>query len=354
MNALLRAHQRGVRVKIVLNDNWTSPQTLHLRRVLGHNPEHKSFLVFCHGSCRGGPGNLHMKVYAFSRSGAARNVVITGSANMTDRAVSLQWNDLYTMNNETRPLRHVRPGVQPAQAGPGGRHALGELPRTARSGQFYKTGGATGDLRQPGQHADVLGVQVPGPRRRPGAPAAEEDPLPAVPGAGINGHTVIRITMYGWNGARGKWLANQVPTSSGAAATSGPSLSVAGRRGRQDPPPRQGPDEECRLQVHQHRDAGGPGLDGRLLLPPQGPRGQRQHVRQAGAQRLDRLGELVADVVPQRRDHPPDRQRAQHRKYTSWFDYMWTTAHQVRDPSGRQARAAPGRRLDPTAGSAAL
>ncbi len=100
MNALLRAHQRGVRIKIVLNDNWTSPQTLHLRRVLGHNRKHKSFVVICHGSCRGGPGNLHMKVYAFSRSGAARNVVITGSANMTDRAVSLQWNDLYTMNNE--------------------------------------------------------------------------------------------------------------------------------------------------------------------------------------------------------------------------------------------------------------
>ena len=41
-----------------------------------------------------------MKVYAFSRTGAAKDVVITGSANMTDRAVSLQWNDLYTMNDE--------------------------------------------------------------------------------------------------------------------------------------------------------------------------------------------------------------------------------------------------------------
>src|SRR5207342_897896 len=47
-----------------------------------------------------GPGNLHMKVYAFSRTGAARNVVMTGSANLPDRAASLQWNELYTMNNE--------------------------------------------------------------------------------------------------------------------------------------------------------------------------------------------------------------------------------------------------------------
>src|ERR1700712_718054 len=37
MNALLKAHARGVRVQIVLNDNWFSPQTFHLRRAFGHN-----------------------------------------------------------------------------------------------------------------------------------------------------------------------------------------------------------------------------------------------------------------------------------------------------------------------------
>ena len=50
MNALLAAHRRGVRVQIVLNDNWFSPQTFHLRRAFGHNPSHKSFVVFCQGS----------------------------------------------------------------------------------------------------------------------------------------------------------------------------------------------------------------------------------------------------------------------------------------------------------------
>ncbi len=37
MNALLRAHSRGVHVQIVLNDNWFSHQTFRLRRVFGHN-----------------------------------------------------------------------------------------------------------------------------------------------------------------------------------------------------------------------------------------------------------------------------------------------------------------------------
>ena len=211
MNALLRAHKRGARIKIILNDNWTSPQTLHLRRVLGHNRKHKSFLVICHGSCRGGPGNLHMKVYAFSRSGAARNVVITGSANMTDRAVSLQWNDLYTMNNERvlydtfvkvfNQLKRDR-AVSPRWV---------YFHDGTIDGQFYKT--ADGARTTAGSRVSTrtfTASKLPGPSDDPVLNRLKKIRCSAVAGAGINGHTVIRITMYGWNGTRGKWLANQV------------------------------------------------------------------------------------------------------------------------------------------------
>jgi hypothetical protein len=207
MNALLRAHQRGARIKIILNDNWTSPQTLRLRRVLGHNPSHKSFLVICHGSCRGGPGNLHMKVYAFSRSGAARNVVITGSANMTDRGVSLQWNDLYTMNNEGplyNTFLHIFTQLKRDQAVSSRWVTFhdGNI-----GGQFYKTGETA---TRTSTVSTRTFSKLPGPDGDPVLQRLKKVRCAAVKGAGINGHTVIRITMYGWNGARGKWLANQV------------------------------------------------------------------------------------------------------------------------------------------------
>jgi hypothetical protein len=207
MNALLRAHARGVRVQIVLNDNWFSPQTFHLRRAFGHNYHHKSFVVFCHGSCRGGPGNLHMKVYAFSRTGAARNVVITGSANMTDRAVSLQWNDLYTMNNEPRLYQvfsHIFTQLKKDKPAHPRWVTFHEGPI---SGQFYKT-------PHPTEYGRTVSSQtaskLPGPAQDPVLKRLKNVRCNAVKGAGINGHTVIRITMYGWNKTRGKWLATQV------------------------------------------------------------------------------------------------------------------------------------------------
>ena len=208
MNALLRARHRGVRIQMVLNDNWTSSQTLRLRKALGHNPRRKSFLTICHGSCRGGPGNLHMKVYAFSRTGAAKDVVITGSANMTDRGVSLQWNDLYTMNNEVplyntflhifNQLKHDRP-VSPRWV---------TFHDGAIGGEFYKTEAAAG-ARASAVSSRTFS-KLPGPQRDPVLKRLKKIRCTAVKGAGVNGHTVIRITMFGWNHARGKWLANQV------------------------------------------------------------------------------------------------------------------------------------------------
>ncbi len=98
-NALLKAHKRGVNIQMIVNDNWTSAQTRRLRAELGTKPKGKNFYVICRGSCRGGKGNLHMKVYAFSQTGAATKVLMTGSANLTGRAVSLQWNDQVTLLN---------------------------------------------------------------------------------------------------------------------------------------------------------------------------------------------------------------------------------------------------------------
>jgi hypothetical protein len=127
---------------------------------------------------------------------------------MTDRAVSLQWNDLYTMNDQPvlyntflrifSQLKRDRPVSQ--------RWVL--FHSGSISGQFYKTGQTT--TRAISRVSTSTFPKLPGPTQDPVLQRLKRVRCTAVKGAGINGHTVIRITMYGWNHARGQWLARQV------------------------------------------------------------------------------------------------------------------------------------------------
>ena len=47
-------------------------------------------------SCRGARGAAHSKIYLFSKTGKAKNVVMSGSANLTVAGAVNQWNDMYT------------------------------------------------------------------------------------------------------------------------------------------------------------------------------------------------------------------------------------------------------------------
>ena len=101
-DALRKAHKRGVRVQIVVNRAVISGVSRSLQKRLGRNPNRGSFLVACRGACRkkGAGGNMHVKVLAFSQTGAARNVVISSSGNMTSKAIYRQWNDSYTVSGD--------------------------------------------------------------------------------------------------------------------------------------------------------------------------------------------------------------------------------------------------------------
>ncbi|WP_182920380.1 phospholipase D-like domain-containing protein [Nocardioides cavernaquae] len=201
-DALVRAHRRGVLVQMVLNDNWTSTQTRRLRKILGGNPSASRFVRICDGSCRGGAGNLHMKVYAFSRTGAATNVIMTGSANMTDRAVQLQWNDMVTLRGQNglfntfvgvfNQLKYDRP-VSP-------QWVYYEQPDM--QAQFYRTSAR--------QRTGTTTSRTPTPDEDPVMKRLRAVNCVAQPGFGLNGKTQIRVMMYGWNGDRGKYLADQV------------------------------------------------------------------------------------------------------------------------------------------------
>ena len=101
---LIRAHKRGVKVQVLLNDHLVPNAQVRIQRVLGHNTKKSSFLKRCRSGCRADENefnNLHSKFYLFSRTGRNRNVVMLGSQNMTLNAVRWQWNDLWTTVGKT-------------------------------------------------------------------------------------------------------------------------------------------------------------------------------------------------------------------------------------------------------------
>ena len=190
-DALVAAHNRGVDVQIVLNDNWTSPATRRLIKVLGQDTNRRSFLTICQGSCRGGAGNQHAKFYLFSKTGTARNVVMVGSANLTGYGARTQWNDMFTIKGNA-DLRQLYVKV------------FEQLVRDQRVADPYlrKTVGIYENeffpFNDPSQTNDPVMTRLNAVK------------CAATGGTGKNGHTVIRIVMYGWGAERGMWLAEKV------------------------------------------------------------------------------------------------------------------------------------------------
>ena len=210
-DALLKAHRRGVHVQMIVNDNWTSASTKRLRKVLGRNADKKHFVVICEGSCRGGPGNLHLKVYSFTKTGAAENVIITGSANLTDRAVSLQWNDLFTVAgnqeffdtfvqvfNQLKRDKKVKPRWV-------------YYTSNSMDATFYRdSDGSTSGRSSQGETRSEPAARFPTQAEDPVMQRLKAVRCKAKPGSGVKGRTVVRIMMYAWQNERGKYLARRV------------------------------------------------------------------------------------------------------------------------------------------------
>jgi phosphatidylserine/phosphatidylglycerophosphate/cardiolipin synthase-like enzyme len=105
--ALIEAHNRGVSVRVIMSNGLAKKQPASgdynvLRRELAQHQKKrtkdmKSWIRACVASCRGTKGIAHVKFYTFSRAGSAHDVVMVGSANMTEVAAGNQWNDMYTL-----------------------------------------------------------------------------------------------------------------------------------------------------------------------------------------------------------------------------------------------------------------
>jgi phosphatidylserine/phosphatidylglycerophosphate/cardiolipin synthase-like enzyme len=105
VDALLRAQARGVKVRVLMDNtnlvDIPNPGFKRLKAGLKRGNQHRkqarrSYAKTCMQSCRGARGAAHSKIYLFSKTGKAENVVMSGSANLTVAGAVNQWNDMYT------------------------------------------------------------------------------------------------------------------------------------------------------------------------------------------------------------------------------------------------------------------
>jgi len=195
--ALAAAERRCVSVKVMMNSHLTVTTSRSWATIvdsLGKRPKDydaaRSFAMRCTNGCLG-TSVMHAKYFLFSRAGRARDVVMTGSSNITRNAVRVQWNDLYTavgsrtLYGQFRDhFRRMIPDV--SEQGPwkyhAGRYSTLFYPdrrMTARSDQARRT---------------LHNIRCTGARG----------------GAGIHGHSVVTIAMHAWFGTRGLYLAQEV------------------------------------------------------------------------------------------------------------------------------------------------
>lgn len=195
VNHLRDAHNRGVSVRIIMARSLANEQSgngpyAQLKRALSRNgnrkPEMRSWFRTCSNSCRGTGGAMHSKLYLFSRVGAAKQVVMSSSANMTGSAASSQWNDMFTIVDRPVPYK-----VSIKVFNEAGLDRL--APWHTYQDRFIR-GWFNPNRGRPDLPFEMLNdVKCRGAR-----------------GAGINGRTAIRIAQDVFNGNRGAKIARRI------------------------------------------------------------------------------------------------------------------------------------------------
>jgi phosphatidylserine/phosphatidylglycerophosphate/cardiolipin synthase-like enzyme len=192
--ALIKAHKRGVKVQILLNNHQVSRAQRMLHKALGRNRSRSHFSYECSFGCRSIGENLHTKMYLFSYTGGVRNVVMTGSANLTWNSAINQYNDIWIRNNAGglyRAFNKVWADMR--------------RDRHARKPYWVQRVSKNITLR-------ILPFPRVGPRH---------DPIMAIlnnvhctgarGGTGNKVHrTILRVAMHAWNGGRGTYLAKKM------------------------------------------------------------------------------------------------------------------------------------------------
>ncbi|QIK65455.1 hypothetical protein G7072_03060 [Nocardioides sp. HDW12B] len=149
-----------------------------------------SYVTQCVGSCRGnanGAGNMHSKFYAMSNSGDARWVSMISSSNLNLGGGEYGWNDLYTTSNRQKTFegyRQIHREMTEDKPGGGELREVVDGPFTTR---FFPMAKAT--MANDPVLDDLNKIRCRGSSL---------------------GRTQVHVSMFGWRGTRGTYLADKV------------------------------------------------------------------------------------------------------------------------------------------------
>lgn len=195
VKALKKARNRGAIVQIVLAKRNRAKNSSfgRLRKAFGTSiTPHGSWVRKCTNSCRGTSGTMHSKIFLFSAVYRTPYVMMTGSANLTDFAVTNQWNQAHAVS---RNKAIYDDGVRIFQ----------QLLLDRPANPMY--------VESPFPGTGITNVYYPTTSRSPSGDALYKA-LSKVKCLGATntrgGRTIIQIAMYSWYQNRGKWLAKKV------------------------------------------------------------------------------------------------------------------------------------------------
>jgi phosphatidylserine/phosphatidylglycerophosphate/cardiolipin synthase-like enzyme len=196
--ALWAAKSRGVSVQIVLAarntpdiSDWSKLTRLIGTRHAGMDRDKSSWVMKCTYSCRGTGGTMHSKIFLFSQAASTPWITMTGSANLTNFAVTGQWNQTNTVAgnqviyDQALEIFHQMVADKPAVPQYVEQH-------TPEYWMYYFPRGRLGP-----DYDFVMSL-------------LRNTKCTGAVNAGANGHTVIRFAMYAWYENRGRWLAKKV------------------------------------------------------------------------------------------------------------------------------------------------
>jgi hypothetical protein len=100
--ALIKAHDKGVQVRLLIDSHAETKQIKDLRSALGTGTSDGSYLRTCKYSCMANKASfIHSKLYLFSQTGGAKYVSMNSSANPAWTGVNKSWNNTYTTVDKT-------------------------------------------------------------------------------------------------------------------------------------------------------------------------------------------------------------------------------------------------------------
>lgn len=208
-DALVAAHRRGVRVKLIFAGANVYPPMQRMLDALGQNTSARSFAITCDASCRGTKGQMHAKYFSFSRTtGGSRYVTMVGSNNLTAHNSDDQWSDLYTVEGDQKYYRAYNTWFRQMK-----RDTPVEDPYVRRFVGRNQISITPIDLTAENDPIRValsrVRCQVPEPEPEP-QPDPETDPKAEPEPTEEVVRTRIRIAAHAWNEERGKAIARDV------------------------------------------------------------------------------------------------------------------------------------------------